>query len=103
LVGADQIILPEEEGALKVADSLTFSYEVTRINDTLVAGHLRPPRRFVGKSLADLALEENYGVTCSAIRTPHGTLLAPVSHSIDGKDPLICVGTPEALNAVARL
>jgi len=72
LVGADEIISPEEESAIRLANRLTNPHIMSYIE--LSAGHslvqIEAPRKFIGSSLASLDLRKKARVNIIAIRRP---------------------------------
>ena len=68
-VGADEVIIPEEEMAVKVARSLAQPNIVDYLplgEDHSIA-ELKVPEKFIGKSLMDLNLRSNYNIEVIAI------------------------------------
>jgi trk system potassium uptake protein TrkA len=74
LIGADEIIMPEEETAQRLAQRLTRPNVLAHLE--LAEGHslveLQAPRRFHGSSLGKINLRKKFGVTLVAVkkRTP---------------------------------
>lgn len=70
LVGADEIIRPEEESALRLANRLTNPSIVSYVE--LSAGHsllqVEAPRRLYGRTLAELDLRRKYRLNIIAIK-----------------------------------
>jgi len=89
LVGADEIIRPEEESALRLANRLTNPSIVSYVE--LSPGHsllqVEAPRKFCGMTLAELELRRKYRVNIIAIKRP--------SSSVEGGYEVIDVPAPD--------
>jgi trk system potassium uptake protein TrkA len=96
-VGANDIIYPEKDMAIKVARSLSTPDVLDYIpmsGDYLIA-EIAPLEAFVGKSLAELQLRSRYGITIIAIKelVPENFILVPpASFVIKHSDILIVIG-----------
>ncbi len=70
LIGADEVIMPEEETAQRLAQRLTRPNILAHLE--LAEGHslveLQAPKRFHGESLGDINLRKKFGVTLVAIK-----------------------------------
>jgi len=69
LIGVDQVICPEEETAIELADTLSYPFtNLARLDDNLSIGLVATPANFIGKTIADTSLFEKYGITCFAVK-----------------------------------
>jgi trk system potassium uptake protein TrkA len=99
-VGADRVILPEQETGARLA----HSFNVPNVIDYLDIGpsfgieKVRPPASFVGKALGDLDLKNRLGVTPIAIRRGQNVIINPAREErvADG-DELILIGRDDQL------
>jgi trk system potassium uptake protein TrkA len=99
-VGADRVILPEQETGARLA----HSFNVPNVIDYLDVGpsfgieKVRPPASFVGKALGDLDLKNRLGVTPIAIRRGQNVIINPAREErvADG-DELILIGRDDQL------
>jgi trk system potassium uptake protein TrkA len=96
-LGADEVVFPERDSALRVANGLTWSNLVDYV--PLASGYtimeVSPPKEIVGKSLADSKLRTKYGVQVIAIHRvfPDTMILAPPpDHVFTEEDALIILG-----------
>src|ERR1700733_12496581 len=65
LVGADQVILPEKEVGIHLADRLSSPFiDLIRLSKDFSISQLLAPKKFLGKKVKDLKLFENYQVYC---------------------------------------
>jgi trk system potassium uptake protein TrkA len=104
LIGADEVVLPEVETALRVADHLSHPYaDMIRITRDFGIMHIKTPQRFVGKSIAALKLFDSYQVYCVGIKKDE--IITPIkkSYVIQDGDILTCTGKTESLNGIAKL
>ena len=99
-VGADRVILPEQETGARLA----HSFNVPNVIDYLDVGpsfgieKVRPPAKFVGKSLADLDLKNRLGVTPIAIRRGQNVIINPAREELVAEgDELILIGRDDQL------
>ena len=79
-VGADQVILPEVEMGVRVANSITESDIIDKIN--LSSDHsiveLPASRKLVGKTIAQLDLRKRFGITVLAIKRDNEIIVSPL-------------------------
>lgn len=104
LIGADQIILPEQEMGKKIADQLSLPFHaLTRIAPQFSVAELNAPDSFAGKTVEELALHEKYQVTCLGIIKDMTLVPASPDSVIDEHDKIICSGPNEQLEAISEL
>ncbi len=70
LIGADEVICPEEETARRLAQRLTHPHVMAHLElaDKHSLVELRPPRGFVGKSIRDLDIRRRFHVNLVAVK-----------------------------------
>lgn len=104
LIGANQIILPEQEIGIRLADTLSSPFtDLVRITKDFSVSQINTPRKFVGKSIQALDLFKNYSVKCIGIRQGDDVVLIDPDYVISEKDKLICAGSTENIKALANL
>ena len=101
-VGADKVIFPEEEAAVRAAslDLTPNSIDFIGITETDGIHKLRPPERMRGRSLRDVGLggEHNHRLTPMVIQRGHEYIMNPDDDEIIGDgDILIVVGSHEQI------
>ncbi|MDD4179767.1 MAG: TrkA family potassium uptake protein [Candidatus Margulisbacteria bacterium] len=99
-IGINEIIYPEQDTAIKLANRLTsqgvLDYLDLGANITLLG--TKPLPTWVGQSLANLDLRNRHNVTVVAIRRGKENLVIPSWSTIVEKDDLmVLIGTEEAL------
>lgn len=103
-LGADQVILPEDEAATRLADSLNSPFPaIIRITNDFSIVQLVPPAKFVGKTIEELFIRETYGVECLAIKRDEHTLLATFEQRVGEDDILFFAGNNGSLQSLAKL
>jgi len=79
-VGADSVILPEVEMGVRVANSITETDIIDRIN--LSSDHsiveLPASRKLIGKTIAQLDLRKRFGITVLAIKRNDEIIVSPL-------------------------
>ena len=112
LVGADRVIHPEEDMALKLAESLMIRGigDVIPITPEHNVAEIEAPKVFWGRSLRDLRLRNNYHINLIAIKQRDETGNSIILDSLPGPDTiihedqiLIIVGKQEDIDALAWL
>jgi trk system potassium uptake protein TrkA len=99
-VGADRVILPEQETGARLA----HSFHVPNVIDYLDVGpsfgieKVRPPAAFVGKTLRELDLKTRLGVTPIALRRDQNVIINPAPEErVAQGDELILIGRDDRL------
>lgn len=90
-LGADEVIMPEEQAALKLAHRLAKPslLEAVDIGSEHSFVQVKAPGKIIGRSLMELQLRKNYGVNLVAIKRPvkgAGPAAGAESISIPGPD-----------------
>jgi len=102
LVGADQVILPEKEIGIRVADYLSSPFvDLMRLTKEFSISHILAPADVVDRSIRDVGFFENYQIRCIGIR--QGEEVIPVGHDyvIKAGDKLVCAGRNDELEKFA--
>lgn len=99
-VGADRVVFPERETGLRLA----HSFNVPNVIDYLdVAPNfgiekIRPPKSFIGKTLAELDLKGRLGLTPIVLRRAQQVFVNPAREErVAEGDELILIGRDEKL------
>jgi len=93
LVGADQVILPEKEIGIRVADNLSSPFvELMRLTKQFSISLILAPSFVVGKSIGDVSFYDTHRIRCIGIKQDEA--VTPVGHDyvIQEGDKLVCAG-----------
>jgi trk system potassium uptake protein TrkA len=103
LLGADQIIKPEVDAAIHLADGLSAPFaQTTRLSNNLAIVEFEVPQKLIGKSLEEIQFHENYQVKCVAIKRDEDTMLSTGSLTLQENDILFVIGFNEMLEELSR-
>lgn len=104
LVGADQVILPEKEIGIKLADNLSSPFtEIVRLTKNFSISHITAPEAFVGKKISQLNLFDTYKVYCIGIKDDDKIIPLEPNYTVKAGDKLIFAGNNKDLERVAKL
>jgi len=93
IIGADQVILPEQEAAITLADNLSSPFlEVEHIGPNFSVAAIIAPDKFVGKTIDELNFLDEYIINCVAIKRDEKTLLPQKDSIIQDHDILYFAG-----------
>lgn len=97
-VGADRVIFPEQEVAIKLAQRLTSPsiLDTLELGGEYVLTELLPPMEFVGQSLMEVNLRRVYNLFVVAIKEAvpeQVTVLPPAEYVIKDSDTLVILGS----------
>lgn len=100
MVGATEVIIPEQEMAKRVAKSIISPnmLDFLALSEGYVISEVAPPESFIGKSFNDLHLRSRFQVTVLAIRdalTDHVQMVPSASFVIKDSDILVVIGNEE--------
>ncbi len=105
VVGADRVILPEQEVGIRLADNLSSPFmDLTRLTNDFSISQIPAPKSFIGKEIASLDLYTKYRAHCIGIKDVSGNMLplAP-TYVINENDKLIFSGSHDDLEKIAKL
>ncbi|MBI2151925.1 TrkA family potassium uptake protein [Candidatus Woesearchaeota archaeon] len=90
-IGATRVIYPERESAIRLASQLTSSdiLEYLEVSTEYQVSEVVAPEEFVGKSLKELHLRENFNVIVLAIRRKGKVIGIPTSTEVIKEEDLI--------------
>ena len=101
-VGADQVIFPEKESAIKLADNLTSHLpNTTRITDEMAITIVASPDKYIGKHISTFHDKFNEQLHCIGIVRDGKTIMNPIDEFIEPGDDLIITGNPEEFTRVS--
>lgn len=105
-LGADQIVIPEQEQAYRLARSLSSQnvLDYIELSEDYGIIDLPLPESWAGKTLRELNVRARLGVNILAIKRESGIHVSPDADFPLGKgDVLVILGSTAALKAVQRL
>lgn len=104
LVGADQVILPEKEVGIHLADQLSSPFiDLIRLSKDFSISQLIAPKKFVGKKVSDIPLFETYQAYCIGLKRGEAIISIDPEHVIMAADRLVFSGNKENLEKIAKL
>jgi len=105
LVGADEMILPEKDIGIRLADKLSSPFaDIIHLAKDFAVSQLKAPKKFVGKKIVELDLYETYGVHCIGIKKDTQQIVpADPEYVIAAEDRLIISGNDEDSEKIAKL
>jgi trk system potassium uptake protein TrkA len=104
LVGADRIILPEKETAVRLADNLSSPFmDLTRLANNYSISYISAPHQFVNKTIGSLNLYETYEIYCIGKKEENNVVTLGFNYTIKQHDKLVFAGTNKNLEKVAKL
>ena len=105
-LGADQVVIPEQENAARLAKSLSSHNVLDYIELSEEYGIIEvpAPRQWVGKSLKELNVRAKMGLNILAIKGTAGINVSPAAeYAIAEADIVVVLGDAKALEAVQKL
>jgi len=104
LVGADRVILPEKEIGIRLADNLSSPFiDITRLSKNFSISNIIAPKQFIGKSITELYLFEEYNVHCIGKKEEEKIITIGPDYIIQELDKLIFAGQNKHLEELAKL
>ncbi len=105
-LGADKVVIPEQEQANRLARNLSSPnvLDYIELSDDYAIIEVPAPARWVGKSLKDLNVRSALGVNIIAIKQEEKINVAPgADYAIQTGDVMVVLGGTAALRAVQKL
>lgn len=104
LIGADHVVLPEQEMGIRLADklSLTFSNFI-RITHTFSVSTLNAPAPFVDQKLGELNLRKQYKVICIGKKVDDDIIPLTYDYIIQEDDILVFAGPNQSLEQLTKI
>ena len=105
-LGADKVVIPEQEQAGRLARNLSSPnvLEYIELSDDFGIIEVPAPAKWIGKSLKDLNVRAKLGVNIIAIKQGGSINVSPgADYAILAGDVMVVLGDTEALNAVQKL
>ena len=104
LIGADQVLLPEKEMGIRLADNLSLPFStLLRITPQFSICQTKAPKKFVGKTVKEVGLHKNYHVTCIGQKIEDEIKEINKDYIFNDHDMLLFSGTNAALEKISKL
>lgn len=105
-LGADQVVIPEQENAGRLARSLSSHnvLDYIELSDDYGIIEVPAPSGWLGKTLKELNVRAKLGLNIIAIKNAGGISVSPsADYAIGQKDIMVVLGDSAALNRVQKL
>lgn len=105
-LGADKVVIPEQEQANRLARNLSSPnvLDYIELSEDFAIIEVPAPARWVGKSLKDLNVRSALGVNIIAIKQEERINVSPgADYAIQSGDVMVVLGGTAALRAVQKL
>lgn len=108
-IGADKVIIPEQEAGIKIAINLVSKriIDMIDISDKYSIADIIVPKRWVGKSIEELSVRKKHGVNIVAIKTNLSdnevTITPKPDYIFKGTDIVVLVGETESINTLDKM
>ncbi len=105
-LGADQVVIPEQENAGRLARSLSSHnvLDYIELSDDYGIIEVPAPSSWQGKTLKELNVRAKLGVNIIAIKNAGGISVSPsADYAIGQEDIMVVLGDSTALNRVQKL
>ncbi len=104
LIGVDQVICPEEETAIDLADTLSYPFtNLARLDANYSVALIKTPKEFVGKSIHETMLFETYKINCFAVQQTDKIISINQHYIILKDDKLIISGDNHKIKQLLHL
>lgn len=100
-IGADRVILPEQDMGVRVAHNLVASniLDFIELSSEYSMVEVRPLDEWYNKSLKDIRIRGDYGINVVAIKNEHNINVSPsADYVIKNTDVLVALGSSEDLS-----
>ncbi len=105
-LGADQVVIPEQEHADRLAKNLSSPnvLDYIELSDEYGIIEIPAPKNWVGKTLKELNVRAKLGVNIIAVEKGKRINVSPAAdYCITGEDIMVVLGDTAALDAVQKL
>lgn len=105
-LGADRVVIPEQEVAVRLAHSLSSPnvLEYIELSKDYGIVEVSAPRTWIGKSFRELNIRAKLGVTVIAVKNPDGVKVSPTADYVTKQeDTMVLLGDYDALSVVQKL
>jgi trk system potassium uptake protein TrkA len=101
MIGADQVVLPEQDAGIKLADTLSLSFaNLTRLTNTFSISYAKVPKKAIGKTIE--ALQELYNVSCIGKKVGDDIVPLNKEYILKDQDLLVYAGDNKDLEKLTK-
>lgn len=103
-MGVQLVVQPEHEMGIRTARSIAQGVtDYFRIEDNFALVEMEVPASLVGRSLGEIEIRRNFGVTIVSVKPPHGQFhYATVDTVLERGEMMLVAGTPDDLERLTR-
>jgi len=99
LIGVDQVVRPEQETAIELADTLSSPFtNLCRLDQDTSIALINAPDTFIGKSIEEINFHGNHKTNCVFIKNENNLILAHENYIVLEGDKLIIAGENENIS-----
>ena len=105
-LGADRVVIPEQENAVRLAKGLSSPnlLDYIELSEEYSIVELPAPASWIGKTLKELNVRAKLGVNILAIKRNGEITVSPAADfQIEAEDVIVVLGDTKALNGVQKL
>ena len=105
-LGADQVVIPEQENAVRLAKNLSCPnvLDYIELSDEYGIIEVPAPKRWQEKTLRDLNVRAKLGVNIIAVKRDGKIDVSPAAdYTVQAGDVMVVLGDTDALNTVQKL
>ena len=104
VLGAEEIILPEKEVGIRLADNLSYPYmDLFRLTNNFAISKVPASEKFIGKTPAQIEFFKNFKVNYLGRQKDEHTVSRDVDRTIEQGDQLIFAGENKYLEKIAKM
>lgn len=105
-VGADRVVIPEKEMAVRLVQSLGSNsfHDYMEFSGEYAIAEVEPPRGWYGKTLRELNVRAKYGLSVLGIKSGRGIRMSPGAQDmVEQGDTVMVMGTHHDLERLQKL
>ena len=102
-IGADRVVFPERDMGIRVAHNLVSQnvLEYIELDPHYLIAEIVAPSKWIGKTIGQLDLRANYGITVMAVKQGININISPEADDVlKAGDILVVIGKNEQINKV---
>lgn len=105
-VGADRVIFAERDMGIRVAHSIVSSniLDYIELSPDYNIAEIECPKEWYGKTIKEIDMRANYGISVIAIKKEHNINIAPrADDMVEAKDVIVAIGGADELSKFENL